>query len=730
MPVAACAMDPYDDSVAVSDPYAALAAECDEAVVLDEEEFEEVDLSPPAKRLRTGAEASGEHASDEFLAAATAELVQEVQEVELLLAQAQAEEEAATAAAQQQALAAEPEAQLHETQGEFSSEAALDEAPPPDTGGGGGAGFDDVLETIEVGSVSPCTPRDVPQDEEGRADEPGVTADETEAPGAYASAAPDSTVSGSCEPAPTPFLRVASKPLARPKPKPVVRPARLGMAAIERSPMLAAGEPSDQTVGEEEQALGELPCERPVEMAGDVAGEEDDDVEFICEEKTGDAFAWSRGEGDADDVLSEDPEDDGTEAPRWLVLAEPGAEDVTVSLDAESSASLLDGVDPKEAGGEEAEKKAIEETCPTLWQYIVGHPQAWVTAKRKRPQAKGRFFSGQEKSEDVMADKVVTGCWACGRLDHESHECVFKRCFTCSEQGHEVSECTLRAPKTCWRCGRRGCKGPEECPEVQRKEAANSVDEPVFCRCVNCGEEGHLNCGAVSSTSSRDDGSHQGWPPNAWGGEWSPQGAAAHMQPNLQSWQRQVFMAAAAGMANGWTPPAGDGNGWQQSNQPRWQKKQAAVMQQDWRRQGRGREDHSRQAEDYQASRANAHAAWGDDQEEGEEVVEEENGAYLAEDAEYEDDSSGGHGSNRGRRSAWQNNGHWRQNHQSGGGGGGGGGGGWRQNSGSGNWGRNNGSGGGGHKNWSPGGVIKAWAGGSAGGHGWSGQNRGNWRRR
>eukprot|EP00449_Zooxanthella_nutricula_P047000 CAMPEP_0198592166 /NCGR_PEP_ID=MMETSP1462-20131121/137784_1 /TAXON_ID=1333877 /ORGANISM="Brandtodinium nutriculum, Strain RCC3387" /LENGTH=146 /DNA_ID=CAMNT_0044323741 /DNA_START=27 /DNA_END=464 /DNA_ORIENTATION=+ len=130
-----------------------------------------------------------------------------------------------------------------------------------------------------------------------------------------------------------------------------------------------------------------------------------------------------------------------------------------VTADAEVAAGWLD------EAREDEEDDALAQYLPDLNRYIIGHPQSLIT-KRKRKGGKGkkgRFFA-EQKSEDVMADKSVTGCWACGRLDHESDECAFKRCFCCSQQGHELLKCTQRSVR-CHRCYLQGHTA-DECPMV------------------------------------------------------------------------------------------------------------------------------------------------------------------------------------------------------------------------------------------------------------------------
>lgn len=204
----------------------------------------------------------------------------------------------------------------------------------------------------------------------------------------------------------------------------------------------------------------------------------------------------------------EDENGNGEEEPPWLLIEsllegeEPGPE----AEDAEAKADYIDSL-PEDSDRPVAD---LEDVCSQLVQYLIGHPSALVTKKRKFPSkgSKSRYF-GEERSEDVMADKVVTGCWVCGKTSHESHECAFKRCFNCSEMGHEVAECARKSGR-CQKCRSTGHE-QEECPMLEYEAGIISVvsdacedGEPVaeltdvfFCRCARCGEDGHLNCAPV-----------------------------------------------------------------------------------------------------------------------------------------------------------------------------------------------------------------------------------------
>lgn len=205
-----------------------------------------------------------------------------------------------------------------------------------------------------------------------------------------------------------------------------------------------------------------------------------------------------------------DQNGDGEEAPPWLLLPELlegealGAE----AEDAEARADYIDSL-PDDSDRPVAD---LEDVCMQLVQYLIGHPTSLVTKRRKFPSkgAKSRYF-GEERSTDVMADKTVTGCWACGKLDHESNECKFKRCFNCSGQGHEISECTQKKVR-CAKCRASGHE-IEDCPKTeydagivldgqvvdQAEDGVTVVEytDIFFCRCASCAGDGHLNCAPV-----------------------------------------------------------------------------------------------------------------------------------------------------------------------------------------------------------------------------------------
>lgn len=242
--------------------------------------------------------------------------------------------------------------------------------------------------------------------------------------------------------------------------------------------------------------------------------------------------------------------DDDDEA-RWLQgLPE---EDTLVSSNAEVAAAFLDGL----TGDAEDSDMAHPQYMPLLSQYLIGHPQSLVSRRRKRP-GKGagkRYFGGEERSEDVMADKVVTGCWACGKLDHESSQCVFKRCFHCSQQGHEQMECVQKSLR-CSRCYRPG-HIKEECPEEEYRTGCQNDEDLYFCRCVSCGQEGHVQCHALPGPSSSSSARNLGLTSVSRGGgmmgrrarvvappHWN--GGGAHLQDNSAAMMQGMWQPISA----------------------------------------------------------------------------------------------------------------------------------------------------------------------------------------
>jgi len=245
------------------------------------------------------------------------------------------------------------------------------------------------------------------------------------------------------------------------------------------------------------------------------------------------------------DGAASESEDEGE--PAWLDLPLPDEDPTEEAADAQVRAAFLDGL---VSGSEECDL-AYEQYLPRLARYLIGHPQGLICGRRGFSKGKGKRYFGDGRSEDVMADKVVKGCWACGKLDHESHECDFKRCFVCSQQGHEFSECAHRSEK-CERCNRSG-HTDEECPEAVYDEGLQNDADVFHCRCMKCYADGHLNCSAVPACDSgapawRPDDTAPGSPPQPWQPQqWGPPLRPA-LRPGLRPPLRLLEPSARAPM--------------------------------------------------------------------------------------------------------------------------------------------------------------------------------------
>jgi len=182
--------------------------------------------------------------------------------------------------------------------------------------------------------------------------------------------------------------------------------------------------------------------------------------------------------------------------PTWLEV--PGPDDAALVSASEICAACLDDASDRH----DAQEQAFPQYVPFLARYLTKRPEAFVTRGR-RFMGKGkdtRYFA-DKRSEDVMADKVLSGCWVCGKLDHDSSKCSFKRCFKCSQQGHEATECP-GWEVVCDVCRRPG-HAQEDCPETIYNLALGHEVDIFFCRCADCLEQGHLKCSRVPAVASK-----------------------------------------------------------------------------------------------------------------------------------------------------------------------------------------------------------------------------------
>uniref|UniRef100_A0A7S4R4V3 CCHC-type domain-containing protein n=1 Tax=Alexandrium monilatum TaxID=311494 RepID=A0A7S4R4V3_9DINO len=263
-------------------------------------------------------------------------------------------------------------------------------------------------------------------------------------------------------------------------------------AVARKAPAAALAEGSRGTATTDDQAAAEAEQEAGAADASAAADAEEEialemeDLSNLLEEAA--ESAWYRGESsnlqgnepadgeEAEEEAAEEAEeeedceqefmaspctsasDDGEGEPPWLGFEWP-RNDAATAADAEWRSELLDTTPRGEVD--------LRTAVPHLARYLVTHPRALFVPGRRSSagRSSGRYFVDDGRSLDAMADKMVTGCWACGKLDHESQACPFKRCFVCSQRGHEGNVCRFKGLwcRTCWRQGHEArC-----CPQLE-----------------------------------------------------------------------------------------------------------------------------------------------------------------------------------------------------------------------------------------------------------------------
>jgi len=178
-------------------------------------------------------------------------------------------------------------------------------------------------------------------------------------------------------------------------------------------------------------------------------------------------LAAAMGEDGRDDhgaeSIAEDSESDAE--PWWLGQVLPfGCDDAAAAEAAADAAVRCEALDAAIQGKSSASDSEQADMVPQLTRYLSLRPQALIVPGKKQNRSNraasgsgGRYFldTGPELANDAMAAKLAIGCWVCGKLDHNSKACEFKRCFNCSQLGHESAECWVRGT-WCQRCKRRG----------------------------------------------------------------------------------------------------------------------------------------------------------------------------------------------------------------------------------------------------------------------------------
>eukprot|EP00927_Polykrikos_kofoidii_P059273 TRINITY_DN54477_c0_g1_i1.p1 TRINITY_DN54477_c0_g1~~TRINITY_DN54477_c0_g1_i1.p1 ORF type:complete len:903 (+),score=138.75 TRINITY_DN54477_c0_g1_i1:141-2849(+) len=362
----------------------------------------------------------------------------------------------------------------------------------------------DACEAMEVGSTSPCTPprdltvegdanqRSVPH---GDMIEQSTSADDL--PSSVLGFSPSPQVLNGPHDLGAPPATSGRKPVVVvPKSKSVIAkhlPPRRQVMAVTPPPALPIQVPiaEEESVAMSFKHAGAISADDTPELASVV-----DEGGHCCDDEIAIVSVDIAQTHTLLDPATDSESESGDRTPRWLQV-EPDPEDIVIANDAEMCTAFLDGL-PEDA---EEEYMGLDQVCPRLQQYLIGHPKALVTKKRKVKGGGKRYFGGDGRSEDVMSDKVVTGCWACGKLDHDSNQCAFKRCFVCSGQGHEQHACPHKK-EWCKMCKVSGHEEGLSCPGGQYAEGLAQEADGNSCRCIKCRSEGHVNCGSIPFAKS------------------------------------------------------------------------------------------------------------------------------------------------------------------------------------------------------------------------------------
>ena len=179
----------------------------------------------------------------------------------------------------------------------------------------------------------------------------------------------------------------------------------------------------------------------------------------------------------------------------WIV--EPGAA-LSASTDDDSDYELQTGGEEEAGIGEEAHDEAEgeddDDDDDDDDEDVEDSESGNVPQVPQRPRpAAPRYWTTTATNPTTQAfappRKIHDVCYLCAGTDHHSAECPEEMCLICLQPGHGYKSCPEGGRIcVCNNCGRVGHQRAA-CPELGKP--APDVSQ---CRCLSCGELGHIDC--------------------------------------------------------------------------------------------------------------------------------------------------------------------------------------------------------------------------------------------
>eukprot|EP00965_Chrysotila_dentata_P043134 1432815-Pleurochrysis_carterae.AAC.4 len=184
----------------------------------------------------------------------------------------------------------------------------------------------------------------------------------------------------------------------------------------------------------------------------------------------------------------------------WAIL--PGSSLDAVASNASEDEELMNtNVDSKRfleglwSDNEEEEPAAAKSATPGL---VHSRPdgdsetaQSVQTPRnsQRKSQLKRYFTEDSSDNKSKLSKRVRLACYLCGSAAHSVSKCPHELCFICLKPGHHSHECPSHGrPVVCGLCGRLGHER-RACPE-----SSQTAPDLSLCRCIACGEHGHVDC--------------------------------------------------------------------------------------------------------------------------------------------------------------------------------------------------------------------------------------------